>query len=134
MFVPMVRLHSKQRPKWITANLQHQLNCLHSLWKRMIRRQDPTASTRLEQAKQLLHEELMIAKSAYESKLVQELAFSNSSKIYKYLHSLSSNSSIPSNIRLGSQPTSTISNKASLFNHYISILFLLKSLSPTTAQ
>ena len=75
MFVPTVRICLKQCPKWITPSLQHQCNCLHSLRRRMIGRQDPTACTRLERAKQHLHEELITAKTAYESKLAQEFAF-----------------------------------------------------------
>ena len=69
MFVPTFRIHSKQRPKWITPCLQHQLNSLYSLRRRMLGRQDPTVCTRLERVKQHLYEELMIAKTAYESKL-----------------------------------------------------------------
>lgn len=123
LFVPMVRIRSKQRPKWITPNLQHQLNCLRSLRKRMARCQDPSAHTRLQETKQHLHEELMSARTSYETKLVQEFAFSNSPKLFKYLHSLSSDSPIPSYVRLGSQHATANYDKATLFNHYFHSVF-----------
>ena len=42
----------------------------------------------LEHTELSIHNEMLAAKSAFESKLVQDFAFSNSSKIFNYLHSL----------------------------------------------
>ena len=54
----------------------------------------------LEQVVLNVPEEIVSAKSAFETKLVHDFAFSSSSKTFKYLHCLRSNSAFPSNTKL----------------------------------
>ena len=56
------------------------------------------------------------AKSKYESKLVNDFAFSNNSKIYSYLKSSSKNDDFPPMLSLESEYAGTSPSKDALFN------------------
>ena len=53
----------------MTPHIKHRLNCLGSLRKRLEKRHDPNACAQLEHAVLEVHEEILSAKSAFETKL-----------------------------------------------------------------
>ena len=70
-----------------------------------------------------VHEEIVSAKSVFKTKLVQDFAFSNSSKIFKYLHSLRRNLSFPSIIKQDFELATTNLEKAAILNRYFHLVF-----------
>ena len=74
---------------------------------------------------------MTVAKSKYESKLVNDLALSNNSKIYSYLRSFSKNDDLPPMLHLKSESASTSPSKAALFNKFFHSVFNKKLALPS---
>ena len=87
LFIPKVRLRSHQRPKWVTSNLQHDLNHFRTLKRKC--KLHPTLQnvSRLKSTESMLQEKLKQAKSTYETTLV--LDFASSQKVAPLLSDIS---------------------------------------------
>ena len=98
-FTPCVRSRSQYRPRWFNSEIQHQLNCIHTM--RRTARAKPTQYniTKLETAEQQLSLDIQKAKQSFESSIIQNLQ-SNPTKVYKYISSIKSESQIPSSVYL----------------------------------
>ena len=123
LFIPKVRLKSHQSPKWFTPQIRHHINCLRSMRRRY--KSNPTThlQDQINLAQCNLQEEINSAKSAYETSLIYQFADTNNSKIYKYINSITGQSSIPPTVTLGLCSASSNSEKASLFNSYFHSVF-----------
>ncbi len=100
----------------IKLDIRHQLNrTRHSRKNAKIR---PTAANanRLEREENYLHQLMSTSKTNYEASMVEEFAYSNSSKIYKYINNLLKRDNLPEIMHLESQLASCDMDKASLFN------------------
>ena len=126
LFIPKVRLRSHQRPKWVTSNLQHDLNRFRTLKRKC--KLHPTLQnlSRLNSTESMLQEKLKQAKSTYETTLVV-FASSQNHKIYKYINSLSSKNYLPATMFLDSSSANSDLEKASLFNKYFHSIFTRSS-------
>ena len=127
LFIPKVRLRSHQRPKWITSSLQHDINCLRTIRKRSESHPTPLNFTKLQSSESLLEEKLKAAKSSYENSVALDLASSKSHKIYNYIRSLSSKSSLPPSMHFDSFSAKNDYDKAQLFNKYFHSIFTQSS-------
>ena len=67
------------------------------------------------------------AKHDFEAQLARDLAVSNSSKIYKYISSLSSSHQLPSIMHFNDKQASTSFDQAQLFNQFFHSVFIHSS-------
>ena len=123
LFIPKVRLRSHQRPKWVTSNLQHNLNRFRTLKRKCKLHRTLQNLSRLKSTESMLQEKLKQAKSTYETTLVLDFASSQNHKIYKYINSLSSKNYLPATMFLDSSSANSDLEKASLFNKYFHSIF-----------
>ena len=129
LFIPKVRLRTRQRPKWINSSLQHLINCVRSLKRKHKSRPTPLTLNKIKLCEQTLSQRLVLAKHEYESNLISKFALSSNSKIYQYLHSITRKCSIPPRICLNNTIATSDKGKASLFNCYFFQYFPLASSS-----
>ena len=122
-FVPRVRLKTNQRPKWINPTLKHQINKLRSLRRRLKSSTNKAALLRLYQEEQFVIKSYSAAKAAYEFQLIRNFAYSNNSKIYRYLRNLTHSSDIPPCISHYSLMATSDKDKSCLFNQYFHSVF-----------
>ena len=92
-------IHPYQRPKWFSPALKHQSNCLRSLKKRLRGNTSPVTVDHIQAAADSFQSNLSVAKTEYESRLIENFAVSNDSKLFQYLRSLTSSDSIPQRVR-----------------------------------
>ena len=125
LFVPKVRLRRNQQPKWFTSHIRHCLNCTKTLKKEC--KLHPTLSklSKLSSSEANLCSELAYAKSNYETKLIQQFAYINNSKIYRYISSLSKSSAGPPCVHLDAEAAVSDQKKACLYNRYFHAIFTL---------
>ena len=88
MFTPRVKLRSNSHPKWFTSETRHRLNCVHTLRKKSKKHPTHNNIFKLEEAESLLADHMRVAKSSYESNLVNDFAHKNNYKIYRYINGL----------------------------------------------
>ena len=93
--IPMVRLKSRQYPKWFSSNIRHDINCPRTLRKKCNSHPSPASLSKLSRLESLLESKISLAKSTYETNLIHQFATNNSSKIYKHIRSFTGISSIP---------------------------------------
>ena len=84
-FIPKVRLRKHQRPKWISADLKHQLNCLKSLRKRLKKSVTELNALKLQEAESNVQESIFNAKSNFEANLVRDYAGKKNYNIFKHI-------------------------------------------------
>ena len=123
LFIPMVRLKSRQYPKWFSSNIRHDINCLRTLRKKCKLHPSPASLSKLSRLESLLESKISLAKSTYETNLIHQFATNNSSKIYKHIRSFTGLSSIPTTVEFNSVFGTADSDKASLFNSYFHSIF-----------
>ena len=123
LFIPMVRLKSRQYPKWFSSNIRHDINCLRTLRRKCKSHPSPASLSKLSRLESLLESKISLAKSTYETNLIHQFATNNSSKIYKHIRSFTALSSIPTTVELNSVFGTADSDKVSLFNSYFHSIF-----------
>ena len=134
LFVPKVRLRRNQQPKWFTSHIRHRLNCTKTLRKEC--KLHPTLSklSKLSSSEANLCSELAYAKSNYETKLIQQFAYTNNSKIYRYISSLLKSSAGPPCVHLDAEAAVSDQKKACLYNRYFHSVFTSSGLTdPVTS-
>ena len=80
-------------------------------------------SSQLCESEARLSEAMATAKLNFESQLIQDLAANNSTRIYKYISTLSSNHQLPSIMYLDDTQAYTSYDRAQLFNQYFHSVF-----------
>ena len=86
LFIPRVRLRSRQHAPWLKSNLLHQLNCLRSKKKKIKSTRITATGNEISKLEQEFQNNFDVAKSDYEAKLTQDFASTNNSKIFRYLN------------------------------------------------
>ena len=127
IFIPKVRLRRFQYPCWFTPELRHLSKSLRTLRKKASRKPTAHLCNKVAQYQSTLRDKILHAKSQYEINLVQSFAGSQSSKICKYIHSLTKDSSIPSTVFLGTSSASQDTERAELFNSFFHSVFTISS-------
>ena len=122
-FVPKTCSRRYPHPKWFNSEIQHQLNKVHTLRHRCRNNLSSSLSSQLYESEARLSEAMVTAKLNFESQLIQDLATNNSSRIYKYISTLSSNRQLPSIMYLDNTQAYTSSDRAQLFNQYFHSVF-----------
>ena len=85
LYIPKVRLRSRQGPKWFDSNIRHHLNCLRTLRRKY--NFHPT-SLRLLKIKVQLQSRISSAKSVFETNLLTSLQSNESSINFSYIRSV----------------------------------------------
>ena len=129
MFIPKVRLRRHQFPCWYTPELRHLSKCLHSTKKRFTKHATPHLQLKINNLESEYRSKLLLAKSNYESQLVQSFAGSHNSKIYDYIRTLSKKSTIPPAVSLNNSIATSDTGKAELFNTFFHSVFTGSSYS-----
>ena len=103
--------------------IQHQLNRIHSLRKQYKRNPFSHNSHHLSLAEHQLQCDILDARANYEGRLVTEFSFSNDSRVYHYIKSLSGQNKLLDVMYWGSDSASTAAGKANLFNEFFHSVF-----------
>ena len=117
-FTPKVLIRPHQRPKWFTPSIQHKLNRIHSLRKKIKSSSSPFSIAKLLQAESSLQKDMEQAKTIFEHNLVNNFAFCRDHRIFKYINSITSHNSIPGFVHFGNTKAYSDLHKASLFNEF----------------
>ena len=116
-YIPKIKIDPYSSPKWFNPSIRHQLNCVHSLRRRVKRSLTPNLLTKLANLEQSLQDLMLQARTEYEANLFQD--YSNNCKaIHRYLNLISSSSTIPNQVNFKSISATTPLDKANLFNQY----------------
>ena len=123
LFIPKVRLKTHQYPKWFTSDIYHSINCLRTLRRKCKYHPSPANLNNLKLRETQLEDKISSAKPMYENDLIYQFSSSNNSRIYKYIRSITGNSSIPFTVDLDSVHATADPDKASLFNTHFHSIF-----------
>ncbi len=123
-FAPMVKIRAKKNhPKWYNQTVRHHINCVRSIRKKTILNPSATNILKLAKAEQNLCSGMVVAKSSYEAKLVDEFAFNSNNKIYKYINSILKNNNLPVSMCHNEHTVSSDQDKATLFNTFFESVY-----------
>ena len=123
LFIPKVRLRNYQYPCWYTPELRHLSKCMRTLHRRLAKHPTVRLLDKVSQMEQLFHSRSLVAKTSYESLLIQSFAGRFNSKIYNYIKGLTNNSSIPPTVRFGSLLATSDQDRANAFNSFFHSVF-----------
>ena len=118
LFIPIIKVHSCQHPKWFNPEIRHSIKCLRSLRCRYERHPTQHIFNTIDSLEKVLQDKIAAAKQTFESDLINTYASTNNNKIFKYLKSFTKSNNIPSVMNLGSLTANTDQNIASLCNQY----------------
>ena len=84
MHIPQVKIKSQRHPKWYNADIRHHLNCLRILRKKS--RLHPTHHnlSKSHISETQLQDKMVVAKSAFEARLIDRSSKENTSSVYNY--------------------------------------------------
>ena len=84
MHIPQVKIKSQSYPRWYNADIRHHLNCLRILRKKS--RLHPTHHnlSKSQISETQLQDKMVVAKSAFEARLIDRSSKENTSSVYNY--------------------------------------------------
>ena len=123
LYIPKMLLKRRQDPVWFNSEKRHHLKRLRTMKRRFRFHATPPLKSKIHQLDDFLQQKLILAKSNYETRLIETYQSSNSSKIFSYIRSLSTQNMLPSTLYLENILATTDFEKASLFNLYFHSVF-----------
>ena len=124
LFAPKLKLRSRKNyPKWYNSKLRHHINRVRYFRRQSKLYPTSTNTNRLEKEESFLLQLMSSTKSNYETVLVDEFAYNNNSKIYKYIHSILQCKSLPATMYLSSQTATCDQDKVTLFNQFFESVY-----------
>ena len=114
-FIPKIRASRRNHPIWFSPEIRHTLRCLRTQKKKCSKRPTLNNQSRLKSLECRLSELMISVKLHFE----HSLSSKSSSKIFSYIKSLSSTTSVPPIVFLDSSTGSNDCDKVSLFNIYL---------------
>ena len=117
-FIPQIKIHSNQQPRWFTPEIRHHIKCLRTLCRKHKRHPTNHHSEAIYHSETILQAKISKANIDYESNLISNCAFNNTSTIYNYIKDLTKTKTIPSTITLDQTHVYNDIDKANLFNTY----------------
>ena len=127
MYIPRVKRRWHKFPCWFTPDIKHHLNCLNTLKRKSKICPTDHNISKWKSSMKILQDKITSAKKRYETHLIKTLAYSNSSKVFKYINSITGNDTFPSNITFESSTATSDYGKATLFNDYFFSVFTQSS-------
>ena len=122
-FIPKITIQPNQSPKWFTPDIRHQIKCLRTLRRKHKLHPTEHTTARLNSAEVNLENSIKQAKTNFEANLINNFAFNNESKIYKYIKSLNKSDSIPLTVFFQENVATRDMDKANLFNQFFFSIF-----------
>ena len=123
LFIPKVKLRSRQFPVWFTPDLRHLIKCLRTLQRKYIKHPTSNNFQKLADTQHFFQDASKAAKSDYEQSLIHNFAMNRDPKIYQYIKQFTKSYSLPPQLHLGANVANTDYDKAELFNQYFFSVF-----------
>ena len=123
IYIPKVHLKPHKHPKWFTADIRHMLNCIRTLRRKCNNHPTYCNLSKLQSLENELQNKLTAAKCSYEKFLIETFSKENSSKIYRYISTLTSYGTIPPIVTLNSSTATSDGDKATMFNTFFHSVF-----------
>ena len=120
LFVPKVRIRTKQYPKWFTS---HEANCLRTLRKKYNHSPTDYNLNRLTTAEKMFNDKVKSAKVTNETNLTESFLSHSNPAVCRYLRSITNYKGLPTTAVLNNTHASDDHGKANLFNKYFSSIF-----------
>ena len=127
MYIPKVRLNSRNHPRWFNSSIRHQMKCLHSLRRKYKCHPTPSTLNKIREYETQLQLDLCRAKANFEQNLLLQFNSNNTSKIFDYIHSLAGQCGLPAHVHYKSTTAESDQDKAQLFNRYFHSIFTTSS-------
>ena len=115
LFTPMRVIHNGSHPAWFNSGIRHKINQLNTLRRK---KSSSSCLSKISVLEAQLRDNIISAKSQYESELVLNFSYSDSSKVFKYIKSFSKQSILPQVMSLNTSSAHTDEEKAELFNQF----------------
>lgn len=132
MFIPKSKSTLSHYPRWLNSEI---VNLLHKIKSRKKKVHQKSSSVNNVVTVKMLEDQLASkvssSKLEYESRLVSDFSSKSNNRIYKYISSLTKQSSLPSSLHLESKTESSNFGVASIFNEYFHSVFNQSSSPPT---
>ena len=122
-FIPTIKLKTTAHPKWFTPALRHQVKCIQTLKRRYHKSPTEHIKSRILLSENQFALESSLAKSSFESNLVNNFVTGNQTKIFQYIRSITKSHSIPSTIFHNDSSASNDNDKATIFNQFFHSVF-----------
>ena len=129
LYIPKVRLKSRQSPKWFDSHIRHLLNCLRTLRRKYNAHPTPHLLLKINSLEERLQTQISSAKSAFESHLLMSLQSNDSTKFFSYIRSVSGQNAIPHSLHFNNISVDSDQDKATLFNRHFHSVFTNSSFS-----
>ena len=97
-FIPTMKLKTTAHPKWFTPALHHQLKCIQTLKRRYHKSPAEHIKSRILLSENQFALESSLAKSSFESNLINNFFTGNQAKVFQYIRSITKSHSIPSTV------------------------------------
>ena len=127
LYIPKVRLNSRNHPRWFNSSIRHQIKCLHSLRRKYKCHLTPSRLNKIREYETQLQLDLCRAKANFEQNLLLQFNSNNTSKIFDYIHSLAGQCGLPAHVHYKSTTAESDQDKAQLFNRYFHSIFTTSS-------
>ena len=131
LYTPQRHARPHLSPAWMNSSVRHQLNKTRSCRKKCKFNSSSQNVLRLSLAETRLQDEMAAAMASFENNLVSNFAFSNDSKIYHYIRSLSGHVNLPDTMYWDSISAQSDSDKANLLNKFFHSVFTV-DIEPAT--
>ena len=122
-FIPTIKLKTTAHPKWFTPALRHQLKCIQTLKRRYHKSPTEHIKSRILLSENQFALESSLAKSSFESNLINNFVTGNQTKIFQYIRSITKSHSIPSTIFHNDSSASNDNDKVTIFNQFFHSVF-----------
>ena len=123
LFVPRKTVSSDRYPIWFTPSIRNNINKLRTLKKKNSVGPTDCLKSKITNLSDKVQSDIGDAKVCWETRLVSDFANHKKQKIYKYMKSLSSASSLPVSMSLQGSTASSNKAKAELFNSFFFSVF-----------
>ena len=123
LYIPKMMVKRRQDPVWFNSEIRHHLKRLRTMKRRFRVHATPQLESKIHQLDDFLQQKLILAKCNYETRLIETYQSSNSSNIFSYIRSLSTQNMLPSTLYFENILATTDFEKASLFNLYFHTVF-----------
>ncbi len=121
-FIPKIKSSTARYPKWFTGDIIKKKNQTKFLQQHQLR-PTVTSALRLISIAGNLHKSISTARSQFQSQLVQNFSFKNSTPIFNYIRSSTKQSTLSPVMFLDSKQETTDPGKAEIFNEFFQSIF-----------
>ena len=100
LFIPKVKIRTRQFPVWFTSHLRHLTKCLRTLQRKFTKQPSSNNFQKLVKAQCTFQDASKAAKSEYERNLIQGFTASRDPRIYRYIKQFTKFHTLPPQLHL----------------------------------